>query len=81
MKARKTREFSKIYQNNCIYKNVANIIVYCIVCRVINKFIFLKNIIKATGNIKSAIFEPRFCNKKLRVAAFFRGCLKVQHRY
>ena len=24
MKARKTRQFSKMYQNNCIYKNVAN---------------------------------------------------------
>ena len=52
MKARKTMEFSNIYQNNCIYKNVANIIVlivYCIVCRVINKVSFFwKNIIKAT---------------------------------
>ena len=45
MKARKTRQFSKIYQNNCIYKNAANIIVlivYCIVCRVINKVNFFE---------------------------------------
>ena len=45
MKARKTRQFSKMYQNNCIYKNVANIIgliVYCIVCRVINKVNFFE---------------------------------------
>ena len=45
MKVRKTRQFSKMYQNNCIYKNVANIIgliVYCIVCRVINKVNFFE---------------------------------------
>ena len=45
MKVRKTRQFSKIYQNNSIYKNVANIIVlivYCIVCTVINKVIFFE---------------------------------------
>ena len=45
MKVRKTRQFSKIYQNNSIYKNVANIIVlivYCIVCTVINKVNFFE---------------------------------------
>ena len=45
VKARKTRQFSKIYLNNRIYKNVANIIgliVYCIVCRVINKVNFFE---------------------------------------
>ena len=45
MKVRKTRQFSKIDQNNSIYKNVANIIVlivYCIVCTVINKVNFFE---------------------------------------